>query len=800
MRLGHGRVHALALLALLLALSSLTSCSQLNREGPAAGCDELGGGRVNACQQGILAICEAGAMRYRVCPDEAACEAAWQHAGAFRCAEGEPLPEVCGDRVRVGAEACDDGNLVDDDGCDVRCAITGCGDRLVEGEETCDDGNALSGDGCDANCTVTACGNGIRTGAEVCDDGNLQDADGCDANCTPTACGNGQRAGAETCDDGDREDGDGCDSNCTPTACGNGVLTAGEDCEPGLSHRSGLCSDACTYLRVTQVITGNWHTCALFQDGGVRCWGSNAYGALGLPGSYAYGAAGPASDAPLVPLGQPVAELAAGAYHTCARFRVSGGVKCWGWNGVGQLGYGHTEDLGDDEDMDSFGLVSLPEPAIRIAAGGAVSCAILSSGALRCWGENDAGQLGLRGTTGGRSLGDDELPSDAPPVALGERASHVATGGGHTCAVLESGAVRCWGDNGAGQLGLGHDDAVSNVRHLPDGPVTSLGEAATAVAVGSAHSCALLASRAVRCWGENGSGQLALGNTRSVGVVELPSTTPPIPGIRARDLAVSGDVSCFIERRGEIYCAGADLYQSSGSFFHGFGTVGWGLGNTVIGDDEPVTAYGATPLGDPVVQLATANGRRCAVTQKGQLRCWGAGMRGELGYGNSRQYPFIGETDFAGWPGYVPVLDYPPSFLVASRLSATPEQEPNNTASSASSLRDDDSAFGARIGRVGDQDYFAVSVPAGHSILAVIASLTDPEGCPGPLFMRLQDANGAILGSDEDSGPNGCPRIDPALHPFAADLPAGRYFLRVEEPGNDAVIPELYRLGLQVRE
>src|SRR5262245_49094113 len=65
-----------------------------------------------------------------------------------------------------------------------------CGDLLPDPGELCDDGNLIDGDGCDSNCTPTGCGNGITTTGETCDDGNLIDADGCDSNCTPTACGN----------------------------------------------------------------------------------------------------------------------------------------------------------------------------------------------------------------------------------------------------------------------------------------------------------------------------------------------------------------------------------------------------------------------------------------------------------------------------------------------------------------------------------------------------------------------------------------------------------------------------------
>ncbi len=91
----------------------------------------------------------------------------------------------------------------------------GCGNGIhTPGEEECDDGNVIDGDGCDSNCTITACGNGIATPGEACDDGNAVEGDGCDTNCSVSACGNGILAPAEFCDDGNTVNVDGCSSAC----------------------------------------------------------------------------------------------------------------------------------------------------------------------------------------------------------------------------------------------------------------------------------------------------------------------------------------------------------------------------------------------------------------------------------------------------------------------------------------------------------------------------------------------------------------------------------------------------------
>ncbi len=129
----------------------------------------------------------------------------------------------CGDGIVDVAERCDDGNLIDGDGCNADCTPT-CGDGVVAVGEACDDGNRIDGDGCDRNCTPTGCGNGIVTAGEECDDGNNDDHDSCTNACTFAVCGDGVVQWLhETCDDGNLEEADGCDADCTPSYyCVNG--------------------------------------------------------------------------------------------------------------------------------------------------------------------------------------------------------------------------------------------------------------------------------------------------------------------------------------------------------------------------------------------------------------------------------------------------------------------------------------------------------------------------------------------------------------------------------------------------
>ena len=154
-------------------------------------------------------------------------------------------PTACGNSILTAGEVCDDGNLTDGDGCDSNCTVTACGNSIVTGIEVCDDGNLGSGDGCDANCTPTSCGNGILTGGELCDDGNVVPGDGCRANCTVEVCGDGLPDPQEQCDDGNPINGDGCDTNCATTGCGNGIVTGGEQCDDANVVNGDGCSSTC---------------------------------------------------------------------------------------------------------------------------------------------------------------------------------------------------------------------------------------------------------------------------------------------------------------------------------------------------------------------------------------------------------------------------------------------------------------------------------------------------------------------------------------------------------------------------
>jgi cysteine-rich repeat protein len=167
----------------------------------------------------------------------AACTLA-ESAASF-CVRTICTPVRCGDGLRMGTEACDDGNTVSCDGCSADCTATEtCGNRLVECGEVCDDGNTLACDGCSADCRSNeTCGNGLTECGEACDDSNQLSCDGCSSDCRSTeACGNGLVECAEQCDQGPGNStlpNAACRPNCLRQRCGDGIIdnSSGEDCD-----------------------------------------------------------------------------------------------------------------------------------------------------------------------------------------------------------------------------------------------------------------------------------------------------------------------------------------------------------------------------------------------------------------------------------------------------------------------------------------------------------------------------------------------------------------------------------------
>jgi alpha-tubulin suppressor-like RCC1 family protein len=281
------------------------------------------------------------------------------------------------------------------------------------------------------------------------------------------------------------------------------------------------------------VAAGGLHTCAITQ-GAVKCWGQNVNGQLGNAPVGDDTTVRSDSNVPVAVTGlsNAVQGISAGNAHSCAV--VFGAAKCWGNNDFGQIGDNTKANVRRSPQPVS----TLSSGVTAIAAGGAHSCAIVN-GSAKCWGFNGNGQLGKG------SGGDTMVPAQVKNLTSGVQA--ITTGNLHTCAIV-NGGVQCWGDNSTGQLG----PATTAPSSLEPIAVTGLTSGVQAIAAGNNHTCALTTGGAIKCWGDNGSGQLGAGLTASS------SATPvQVTGLASGGLTIASgsNHSCAIGNGG-IKCWG----------------------------------------------------------------------------------------------------------------------------------------------------------------------------------------------------------------------------------------------------
>ncbi len=344
--------------------------------------------------------------------------------------------------------------------------------------------------------------------------------------------------------------------------------------------------------RAVAITAGYIHTCALLQNGSARCWGNNRFGQLGI-GSLAQ----QTTPRPVANLGGQAVAIGAGSFHTCALLK-NGSVRCWGSNFAGQLGDGTWSTR-----LTPVSVVHLGGKAKALAVGGSFTCALLEAGRVRCWGRNGSGQLGNASTT------DRNRPVSV--LGLRDRVRQIAAGGDHACAVLEDRTARCWGSNTFGQLGNSSPAASSMPRH-----VLGLPRQAVAVAAGGFHACALLEDGSLRCWGSNTSGQLGDGTTRArfraARVVNL--------GGRAIAVTAGWGHTCAVREDGAVFCWGSNFAGQLGD-----GTT-----------QERHTPVRVRNLGGQATAVVAGNAHTCALLRDGSVRCWGINWTGQLGNGTTQ--------------------------------------------------------------------------------------------------------------------------------------------------------------------
>jgi alpha-tubulin suppressor-like RCC1 family protein len=344
------------------------------------------------------------------------------------------------------------------------------------------------------------------------------------------------------------------------------------------------------YVSVT---SGAFHTCAILDGGGVVCWGRNESGQLGT------GATGDdrSTPVPVANMRSGVQTLASGSDQTCALMD-GGNVMCWGVNEDGQLGNGMA---GGNRPfpVSVLGLTNVD----AISAGEYHTCALIR-GDVKCWGQNTSGQLG-NGTSGGNRA----VPVQV--VGLSNGVEAIALGEYHSCALLMSGGVECWGDNEFGQLGNG----TKTDSPIPVA-VSGLASGVRTIAVGGYHSCALMSGGDLRCWGLNWYGQLGVGSM-------MVSSPLPLPVMAlmsdVEDISAGEYHSCARTRAGAFLCWGQN---SSGQIGDG----------SMVDRASPIPVTGL--MGLPR-SSSLGEQHSCALFDRGVIECWGDGSAGQLGNGSA---------------------------------------------------------------------------------------------------------------------------------------------------------------------
>jgi cysteine-rich repeat protein len=248
------------------------------------------------------------------------------------------------------------------------------------------------------------------------------------------------------------------------------------------------------------VSAGMYQTCGIGQDAKLWCWGDNANGQLGDGNT-------DTSLSPTQVAGEGWSQVSATYLHTCA-VRQDGTLWCWGNSASFEIG----------DPLVTFSMkpiqVGKDNDWLQVTTGYYHSCAIKKDGTLWCWGGNTAGQLGSA-SIAVLSPADTSDParlsaaktSDPVQVASGTFWKGVSAGLAYTCGVRQDGSLWCWGDNTHAQLG----DKTTDAKSTPVA-IGVLGETWTMVAAGVSHTCALATSGSLWCWGDNSAGQLGIGS------------------------------------------------------------------------------------------------------------------------------------------------------------------------------------------------------------------------------------------------------------------------------------------------
>jgi hypothetical protein len=297
--------------------------------------------------------------------------------------------------------------------------------------------------------------------------------------------------------------------------------------------------------------------------------------------------------------------ISAGNETTCAVIS-DGTIKCWGNNGAGRLGIGSVVNQNEPVTVNSI------NNAIQVMAGYQHSCATLKDGSAKCWGWNNYYQLGDGGELGVSQ------PNQLTPVNVLNitTATSITAGEDFSCALLFGGTIQCWGKGEYGQLGNGTNDTVtspvtvSNITNAIDFEAYTL------------NACAIIDNGSVTCWGYGGYGQLGDGVVVMTNGLAYKTNTPvAVSNItNASNISMGHYHACALLDNGSVNCWGKGELGQLGN-----GTTSTSAVNTPVYVSDISTA----------ISISAGYAHTCAILSGGTIKCWGGGAGGELGNGST---------------------------------------------------------------------------------------------------------------------------------------------------------------------
>jgi alpha-tubulin suppressor-like RCC1 family protein len=323
-----------------------------------------------------------------------------------------------------------------------------------------------------------------------------------------------------------------------------------------------------------------------------------------------------------------VIDLALGLFHSCALLS-DGTVRCWGQNFRGVLGLGGTDLSNKLKPTPVPGLTNVKK--ISTSPTNFTMCALIGDGTVKCWGGNQYGQLGINSMDTGNHT------SPAPVLASGDGTplagiKDISVGDYHVCALKTDSTVLCWGWGLFGRVADGNATDHKILLPQPIMPATTLGDK---LVTGGGHTMLLVGTNTSAqyvCWGVDGNGQCGITATSSVVTASSPTSLfDTINGTVARPLAGGNATSCAIINNGTLHCWGYNMNGELGRA---------GGGGTSSSTHAPVCRNNVNSCPNLADQLqgvtqATAGDNHVCALAGGLIKCWGGNTYGQLGNGTT---------------------------------------------------------------------------------------------------------------------------------------------------------------------